>query len=101
MTMKAYTYYIIFGRPPITPSSTGGATVLLRDLGYTHRALRDVAPARARKCGIGGADLGFYKGGCLIYLKGHRPLIILTHVTGTKQFLALEEIIGTRRSYDI
>ena len=30
------------------------------------------------------------------------PPIILTHVTGTKQFfLALEEIVGARRSYDI
>ena len=29
------------------------------------------------------------------------PPIILTHVTGTKQFLALDEIVGARRSYDI
>jgi len=32
--------------------------------------------------------------------RGTAP-IILTHVTGTKQFLALEEIVGARRSYDI
>jgi len=32
-----------------------------------------------------GADLGFYKGGFPIHLKGASP-IILTHVTGTKQF---------------
>jgi len=30
-----------------------------------------------------------------------RPPIILTHVTGTNQFLALEEIVGARRLYDI
>ena len=53
-----------------------------------------------------GADLGFYKGGRAIHLIG-APLsaspqpIILTHVTGTKQFLALEEMVGARRSYDI
>ena len=36
-----------------------------------------------------GAHLGFYKGGCPIHLKGAppSPRIILTHVTGTKQFL--------------
>ena len=35
-------------------------------------------------------DLGFYKGGCSIHLKGARPApIILTHVTGTKQFFGL------------
>jgi len=46
--------------------------------------------------GNAGADLGFYKGGCPIRLKGapeekiffknFRPPIILTHVTETKQF---------------
>jgi len=40
-----------------------------------------------------GADLGFYKGGCPIHLKGAPlfapPPIILTHVTGTKQFFGL------------
>jgi len=35
-----------------------------------------------------GADLGFYKGGFPIHLKGASP-IILTHVTGTKQFFGL------------
>ena len=38
------------------------------------------------------ADLGFYKGGCPIHLKGApppHPPIILTHVTGTKQFFGL------------
>ena len=35
-----------------------------------------------------GADLGFYQGGCPIHLKGPPP-IILTHVTGTKQFFGL------------
>ena len=53
---------------------------------------------------IAGADLGFYKGGCPIHLKGaplSAPPIILTHVTGTKQFFALEEIVGARQSYDI
>ena len=29
------------------------------------------------------------------------PPIILTHVTGTKQFLVVEETVGARRSYDI
>jgi len=37
-----------------------------------------------------GADLGFYKGGCPIHLKGTPPpSIILTHATGTKQFVGL------------
>ena len=35
-----------------------------------------------------GADLGFYKGGFPIHLKGAPP-IFLTHVTGTKQFFGL------------
>ena len=70
-----------------------------------------------------GADLGFYKGGCPIHLKGAPeverrrsnifpafyvfkfsapPPIILSHVTGTNQFLlALEETVGARRSYDV
>ena len=55
-----------------------------------------------------GADLVFYKGGCPIHLKGAPeknfppPPIISIHVTGTKQFfLALEEVVGARRSYDI
>jgi len=50
--------------------------------------------------GNAGADLGFYKGGCPIHLKGAQeeknfffkfppPPIILTHVTGTKQFFGL------------
>jgi len=37
---------------------------------------------------VAGADLGFYKGGCPIHLK-RAPPIILTHVTGTKQFFGL------------
>jgi len=48
--------------------------------------------------GNAGADLGFYKGGCPIHMKGAPeekkfkkkfppPPIILTHVTGTKQLL--------------
>ena len=47
-----------------------------------------------------GADRGFYKGGCPIHLKGapeveHRRLNIFP------AFLALEEVVGARRSYDI
>ena len=49
-----------------------------------------------------GADLGFYKGGCPIYLKGapevERPPPMLPE---PNNFLALEEIVGVRRSYDI
>jgi len=48
-----------------------------------HTALQPVTAVPRR------ADLGFYKGGSPIHLKGAPPPpppIILTHVTGTKQF---------------
>jgi len=58
------------------------------------------------------ADLGFYKDVCPIHLKGaleiegrrsniFRPPANYSdpYVTGTKQFLALEEIVGARQSY--
>ena len=54
-----------------------------------------------------GADLGFYKGGCPIHLKGapevERPPPNYFDPCYRNQtiFLALEKIVGARRSYDI
>jgi len=46
--------------------------------------------------GCTGADLGFYKGGCPIHLKGAPPPpIILTHVTGSKQFFGLRRKLSS------
>ena len=46
------------------------------------------------------ADLGFYKGGCPTHLKG-APQLIWPMLPELNNFLALEEIFGARRSYDI
>jgi len=50
-----------------------------------------------------GADLGFYKGGCPIHLKGAPPppQLFWRMLPESNIFLALEEIVGARRSYDI
>jgi len=49
-----------------------------------------------------GADLGFYKGGCPIHLKGAPlPPNYFDPRYLNQTILALEEIVGARRSYDI
>ena len=49
-----------------------------------------------------GADLGFYKGGYQIHLKGAPPPNYFDPCYRDQTiFLALEEIVGARRSYDI
>ena len=50
-----------------------------------------------------GADLGFYKGGCPIHLKGTPPppQLFWPMLPEPNNLLALEEIVGARRSYDI
>jgi len=55
---------------------------------------------------IAGADLGFYKGGCPIDVKGApRPSPLPNYFDPCYRnqtiFLALKEIVGARRSYDI
>jgi len=49
-----------------------------------------------------GADLAFYKGGCPIHLKGAPPPNYFDPCYRNQTiFLALEDIVGARRSYDI
>ena len=51
-----------------------------------------------------GSDLGFYKGGCPIHLKGAPPSppnYFDPCYRNQTISLALEEIVGARRSYDI
>jgi len=52
---------------------------------------------------ISGADLEFYKGRCPIHLKGRAPSpqLFWPMLSEQNNFLALEEIVGGRRSYDI
>ena len=56
---------------------------------------------RYDKRGKAGAELGFYKGGCPIHLKGAPPNYFDPCYRNQTIFLALEEIAGARRSYDI
>ena len=61
--------------------------------------------------GNAGADLGFYKGGCPIHMKGAPEEKNFKKFPPPNYFdpcyrnqtivLALEEIVGARRSYDI
>jgi len=53
-------------------------------------------------CSYSGAELGFYKGGCPIHLKGAPPPNYSDPCYRNQTIvLALEEIVGARRSYDI